>query len=356
MNGQLPGDAGARPAQPPLPPRPPRAPRPVIDEDERAVRRTARRVAIQLALAIAIALAAAVLLVLVFILTRIRPSELFEVTKRNSIDVGVRQAVTAAVIGGVLAIALAGILAWFATRRAVRPLGQALRLQRQFVSDASHELRTPLTVLDARLQLLQRSLPPGDASQPVVAELRRDARSLIDIVNDLLEVAEIERSTKRREPIELGAVVAGAVDSLGVIAAERSISVTFSAVEPLWARIPAASLKRCVVALVDNAIRHSPDGARIDVRLDARRGTVVLSVRDSGSGILGIDPARIFDRFVHAEPAGDSVDSPTQGYGIGLALVREVAARYAGSVAVRETGETGTVIALTLPRVSAPHS
>ncbi|MFZ8393358.1 histidine kinase dimerization/phospho-acceptor domain-containing protein, partial [Staphylococcus aureus] len=76
-----------------------------------------------------------------------------------------------AVAIGACAIASAGILGWLATRRAVRPLVDALRRQREFVADASHELRTPLAILDARLQLLERSLGPADPNAEVVGRL-----------------------------------------------------------------------------------------------------------------------------------------------------------------------------------------
>ncbi|MCU1425805.1 MAG: ATP-binding region ATPase domain protein [Microbacteriaceae bacterium] len=115
-------------------------------------------------------------------------------------------------------------MSWYVTRRAVQPLGDALRMQRAFVADASHELRTPLTVLDARLQILQRTLVDGDPSSEVVAELRRDAKSLINIVNDLLESAEIEglAPTKHQTADVVGAVD-DAVQRMSLIGAEKQI-------------------------------------------------------------------------------------------------------------------------------------
>ena len=99
---------------------------------------------------------------------------------------------------GLIAIALAGLLGWLVTRRAVRPLVDALRRQRQFVADASHELRTPLAVLDARIQLLQRSSRASDPHHELVTQLRHDTLSVIGVVSDLLHAAEVPRSEERR--------------------------------------------------------------------------------------------------------------------------------------------------------------
>jgi len=96
-------------------------------------------------------------------------------------------------------------------------------MQRAFVADASHELRTPLTVLDARLQLLQRGLEADNPSTPTVIELRHDAATLIGIVNDLLALAEVDRSPTTGESIALTPVVQRAVASMSMLAARCSL-------------------------------------------------------------------------------------------------------------------------------------
>jgi len=117
-----------------------------VDSDTRAVRRASRRVGIQIAVACAVVVVAVVTSMYLFIVTRVKPGELFElIPDPDNLDVSAGYVLRGTVIIGGILIVLAGLLSWFVTRRAVKPLGAALRMQRTFVADASHELRTPLT-------------------------------------------------------------------------------------------------------------------------------------------------------------------------------------------------------------------
>ena len=138
------------------------------------VRRASRMVGLQIAIASGALVVAAIGAAFFFVLDQLRPAEVNEPPRpgEHKIYIDATEALIAFVIVGVLAVAIAGVLSIIVTRRAVRPLGRALQLQRDFVADASHELRTPLAVLDARLQVLQRGLPADDPSAATVTELR----------------------------------------------------------------------------------------------------------------------------------------------------------------------------------------
>lgn len=327
--------------------------RPAVDSDTLAVRRASRTVGTRIALACTIVVLVIILAVFVYILSQISAAELFEpVPDTDNLQVSAVGLLRAAAVLGVALIVLAGAMSWLVTRRAVQPLGEALRMQRAFVSDASHELRTPLAVLDARLQILQRSLPAGDPSSEIVTELRSDAKDLIHIVNDLLESAEIGRATADENAvIDVNATVHAAVRSMTLLAAHKQIAIELDAPSPATAHVPAPRITRCIVALLDNALRFSPPGSSVAVELATTKKTVSITVRDRGPGIQGIDSARIFDRFAHSNAAVDSSgDRTSTGFGIGLSLVREIAVRYGGSVAVVDTSEKGTTIRFVVPR------
>lgn len=322
-----------------------------IDTDGVAVRRAARVVGLQ----ITIASGALVLLILgaafLFILDQQTPVELAEkpAPGEQKIYIDSSEAMLALIVIGVLAVVIAGALALLFTRRAVNPIGRALRIQRTFVQDASHELRTPLAVLDARLQVLERSLAREDPVTPTVAQLRVDTRALIDIVNDLLLAAEAagDPASSPVGPVE--PAIAAAVEGMRVIAADRGVGIDVAVTSTEWGTtVPGMSLQRCVTALLDNAIAYSPSGSSIRVSAERRRASLVIAVADQGAGITGIDPDRIFDRFAHS-------DSPIQrdraSFGIGLSLVQEIATRHGGSVDVVRTSAAGTTLALTLPAV-----
>jgi two-component system OmpR family sensor kinase len=319
-----------------------------LDPDAQAMRRASRSVGGQITAAFGILVLVVLSAAFAYVFTHIKPSHVFDPGRHEStIDVDGLDILVAAVVIGVTAIALAAVLSWFATRRAVRPLGEALRLQRRFVANASHELRTPLAVLDARLQLLQRGLADTDPSAPRVAELRRDATTLVQIVNDLLETAEeLGGPASATAPVLLDPILELACDSLRILAEERGIGLELDTPEGVSVWVPSASIHRCIMALLDNALRFSPSGSTIRVEVRTDRARAEIRVIDRGTGISGIEPIRVFDRFSR----GDE-EAGTNGFGIGLALVKDTVERYGGSAAVESTGPTGTTVLLRLPRV-----
>lgn len=255
---------------------------------------------------------------------------------------------------------LAGILASIAvvvllTRRSVRPLTQALALQRRFVADASHELRAPLTVLHTRAQLLARRAELADA-----VELRRDADALVadtrvlgDIVDNLLASAAMTATAARRDRVDLASLAETVRDSMLSYAQSLGVDLRFDCVKSDGTAGmfdvfgSAAALRRAVVSLVDNALAHEHDGGvvALSVRRDGLQ--VRLDVADDG---VGIDPEAIstlFDRFSHG--AEHTRRPERQSYGIGLALVREIAQAHAGEIAVKSTLGQGATFTLTLP-------
>ncbi|GAA2073631.1 hypothetical protein GCM10009840_03660 [Pseudolysinimonas kribbensis] len=317
------------------------------DPDERAIRRASLIVGLQITGAATILVVVVVVVAFAFVLDHIRADRLFS-HREATIDIGGLDIIEGAIIIGGSAVILAAALSWFATRRAVRPLGEALHSQRAFVANASHELRTPLAVLDTRLQTLQRKLSDDDVAAPTVIELRRDTATLVQIVNDLLEAAEDGPASDGI--VLVNPVIALAVESLQLLGTERDITVTFTDDEEIHLAVPAPSIHRCVIALVDNAMKFSPPGSTVEVGLRSDGPTAELSVKDQGSGIRGIDPGAIFDRFARGTEVGDRA-----GFGIGLSLVRDTVQRAGGSVRVEATGPQGTEIVIRLPRADAPR-
>jgi two-component system, OmpR family, sensor kinase len=326
------------------------------DADETAVRRAAAAVTRQISIATVALVFFIVVLAVAFVIWQSQPSELAEKAQpgEDKIYIDAGAVLVALAVIGVGAVVFAAVISWLIARRAVRPLGRALALQRAFVADASHELRTPLAVLDARLQLLQRRLPPSDAAAATVAELRRDTATLIGIVSELLAAAGGEE-VEDDAPTDASAVAAETVAALRLVAQQRRVEIALTAAPGLLVAMPAVSFRRCVTALVDNALDHTPDGGRVEIALAAAAGSaaaggVVLTVTDHGPGIRGISPERVFERFAHSDPAESDGLPRRRGFGIGLALVRDVAARNGGSVRVARTGADGTSFVLELPR------
>ena len=321
------------------------------DPDRLAVRRSAVRIGWQVAAVSAGLVVLIIGFVLAYVLWQSTPREQLEQHAADATRIYVDSdelIIALAVIGGG-AVVLAGIATWVIARRAVVPLGEALRLQRTFVADASHELRTPLTVMSTRVQLLQRRTAPYNPNAGLVADLREDTGALAAIDDDLPRAATIGDDGVTALT-SVHTEVTSAAHDLQVIAAGRDVRIVVEPSETdAVVTMPAVPFRRCVVALVDNAIGHTPDGSTVEVRVVPRGDAVDVVVQDHGAGIIGIDPGRVFDRFAHGSPAAGPVENRSS-YGIGLALVRDLALRHGGSVRVGSTGPDGTAFVLTLPR------
>ena len=244
-------------------------------------------------------------------------------------------------------LVMAGLVGLVMGRRAVRPLAEALALQRDFVADASHELRTPLTLLSTRAQLLARALESQDVPASVQADGRgvvRDTSRLVSVVDDLLVAAE-GRTDRDQAPVDIALVSAELVESAQAHATERNVALRVEVpADPLLVIGNAVALRRALTALLDNAIAHTPDGGSVVVVASSDRDGCTVDVVDTGTGI---DPAvvdRVFDRF---HSGGQR--AARRSYGLGLSLASGVAARHDGSLTVLESGPDGTTFRLRVP-------
>ncbi|MGN6441382.1 MAG: sensor histidine kinase, partial [Arthrobacter sp.] len=240
-----------------------------------------------------------------------------------------------------------GVVGWLSARSAIRPLGEALARQRRFVQDASHELRTPLAILDTRIQLAQRKAEFGSEPAQALAKIREDASTLTGIVNELLLAATGSASGPEVAPVDIALAAESAAGSLQDLARQRGVRLTFDGGGPALVRIDPSSFRRAVLALADNALGHTPTGGSISISAVVEGSRALVRVADSGSGISGVDPDRRFDRVVRASGPGDSQGGGS--FGIGLALVREIASAAGGTVKVARTGPDGTTMELALP-------
>ncbi|GAA5203410.1 HAMP domain-containing sensor histidine kinase [Microbacterium jejuense] len=267
--------------------------------------------------------------------------------------VDIDDVVPVAIVVGLIGVVALGFIAWYASRRAAQPLADALEVQRTFVADASHELRTPLTTLTSRIQLAQHRAERGGDVDEVLARLRHDAAVMDAVLTDLLVSAE-SAGTRTGDATASALVAQAAHDAIAVIeprATERGVGLVAEASPALDAAADGTSLTRALIALLDNAVRYSPAGSTIAVRAHAVGRRVEIRVTDQGSGIAGIDPERLFERF--ARSAEVSGTDGRRGFGLGLALVSDIATRFGGSVRVESTSSQGTTFLLELPAAAA---
>lgn len=257
---------------------------------------------------------------------------------------------------------LAGILASIGvvvlfTRRSVRPLAQALALQRRFVADASHELRAPLTVLHTRAQLLAHRVGSGD-----LESARKDANALVDdtrvlagIVDDLLASATMTVGAPQAARVDLGAVARVVCGSMDAYAGSIGVTLTSDCHDEhgpggLEVMGSQAALRRALTALVDNALGHEHSGGRVQLRVYRDGQQVIAAVADDGEGIDPEVIPTLFNRFSHG--GGHTTRAGRESYGIGLALVHEIVQAHGGEIRVSSTPGHGATFTMMLP--SAP--
>jgi two-component system sensor histidine kinase MprB len=213
--------------------------------------------------------------------------------------------------------------------------------QRRLVADAGHELRTPLTSLRTNLDLLLQADAAGGLDADARAELMDDVRGQLEemstLVGDLIELARDEPLRPVVEQVDLAEVVDRAVAR----ARRRRTGLTFDVdTAPWWVSGESASLERAVTNLLDNAVKWSPPGGSVRIRLN--QGT--LTVDDEGPGIAPGDRDHVFERFYRSD---ESRSMP--GSGLGLSIVRQVIERHSGSVRVDETDHGGTRMVMQVP-------
>ncbi|HEX5761755.1 MAG TPA: ATP-binding protein [Solirubrobacterales bacterium] len=239
--------------------------------------------------------------------------------------------------------------------RTLEQMLRPLRQQREFVADASHELRTPLTSVIANLELLQTAIddPDREDERAMVDGALRSSKRMSRLVADLLLLARADAGRiGARTRCDLADVAGSAAAEVAPTVGERELHLDHGLSLPVDGNPD--ELHRLVVNLLDNAVRHTPPGSRIQLRLRSAGRDAVLEVADDGPGVPPDQRERIFDRFVRAEQTADT--AVRSGSGLGLAIVRAVARSHGGTVEVAESDLGGALFRVRLPLRSAQTS
>ncbi|MDC8759075.1 sensor histidine kinase [Janthinobacterium fluminis] len=229
--------------------------------------------------------------------------------------------------------------------------------QRRFIADASHQLRTPLTVLKTQAELAQREIERGPADPAALREVLRSIAATTDstvhLANRLLTLARIEHGGEAAgmAPVSLRAAVHQVALEMALAAVKRRIDLSLEAEHDVMVRGQALLLHELVANLVDNALCYTPAGGSVVLRV-ARQdgGGATLQVEDSGAGIAAAERERVFTPFYRAAAA---LESNPGGAGLGLAIVRDIAALHGAGIAL-DDGAGGRGLKVTLAFPAAP--
>ncbi len=229
---------------------------------------------------------------------------------------------------------------------------QSLERQREFVADASHELRTPLTSIQANLELLQATGNGTEDDHHAVESALASTRRMSGLVSDLLLLARADAGRRiARTDVDLARIAAEALEEVEPLAAGREIRSQLEG--PLPLRGNPDELHRLVRNLLENAVRHTPEGSSVELIARRDGDQAVLEVLDDGPGIPDGMEDQVFERFVRGSGPADTTGGG--GSGLGLAIVRAVAESHGGSVEAGRSPSGGARFTVHLPLERVPE-
>jgi signal transduction histidine kinase len=231
--------------------------------------------------------------------------------------------------------------------QAYQKLAEEEVARREFLANVAHELRTPLMAAGGYLQLLQSGMLNKDQLEQAVGTVAKHVQKIATLVNDIFFLQELDLVLPDFQAVEIGEVASNVLEQYKPQAANRGVhlSLTEDRDLPPVSGDP-KSLERALMALVDNAIKFSPKGGDVEIRLKKGKGQIIVIVEDHGIGISPNTRPRIFDRFYHLEKhEGDLFG----GIGLGLAITRQVIKQHQGMLEVESELGQGSTFMMSLP-------
>jgi heavy metal sensor kinase len=227
-------------------------------------------------------------------------------------------------------------------------LEEAIHGSKQFVADASHELRTPLTVMRGELEALAQDGQLGSETREILGSVLEEVARLAEIVEGLFALSRLDagESPVERVRFDLAELAATTADQMSLLAEDKNVSVVCESASAVTVEGDRARLKQVVVNLLDNAIKYTPRGGRVALRVTREAGYAVLDVSDTGVGIPAEALPHVFKRFFRVD---GSRSREQGGAGLGLAIVKSICTAHGAEVEVRSAPGTGSSFRIRQP-------
>jgi signal transduction histidine kinase len=222
-------------------------------------------------------------------------------------------------------------------------------LKDEFISLVSHELRTPLTSIRGYVELLQEDDGLGEEQQRYLGVVDRNSARLLDLVSDLLFLAQVDagKLTFELQPVDLEVLVAECIEASQPTAAAKEIELVASTERlPTPVQGDPARLAQVLDNLVSNALKFTPAGGRVEVGLSAVDGAAVVEVGDTGLGLTEDEQGQLFERFFRSSRASENA---IPGTGLGLAIAKTIVERHGGRIELESAVDLGTTVRVELP-------
>jgi two-component system OmpR family sensor kinase/two-component system sensor histidine kinase QseC len=221
--------------------------------------------------------------------------------------------------------------------RLLERITQMSQAQRRFIADAAHELRSPLTALSLQAENLERT-----GSYAITKERFTPFKDGLDrsrrLLNQLLDMMRQQAKSTPPETVDLGEVALAVLEDIMSIADAKNIDLGLEQESPVQIQANNAAMQLMLRNAVDNALRYTPAGGEVTVRIRSENGDALLEVIDNGPGIPDTELERVFDAFYRLP------DNPQIGSGLGLAIARSIAEQFKGTVSVRNRSDRSGLI------------
>jgi heavy metal sensor kinase len=227
-------------------------------------------------------------------------------------------------------------------------LDDAFQQTRRFLADASHELRTPLTMMQAELEAIHERTDLKPNIRELAASGLDEVQRLKTIVEGLLALSRLDagEALEQRTPVDLAELAATTADQMCLLAEDKGITVTCHSGTRVMVEGDRSRLKQVMVNLLDNAIKYTPSGGNVTVKVFTRENKAVTEVRDNGIGIPSEAVPRVFERFFRVDKARSR---ELGGAGLGLAIVKSICVAHGGRVEVHSEEGAGSRFTVSLP-------
>jgi len=227
-------------------------------------------------------------------------------------------------------------------------LEEAFHYIRRFTADASHELRTPLTVLRGELEAMAQQPQLAPEVRETIGSVLEETERLTKIVESLLAISRLDAGEAQMERMQfdLADLVATTTEQMRLLAEDKNISLYCDAAREVEVEGDRARLKQVVVNLLDNAIKYTPKGGSINIRVKATKGSAVFDVEDNGIGMPAGALPHVFDRFYRIDKARSR---QMGGAGLGLSIVKSICTAHGGWVEVESSEGQGSRFRVELP-------
>jgi heavy metal sensor kinase len=218
---------------------------------------------------------------------------------------------------------------------------------RRFTADSSHELRTPLTALRTEVEVaLSKPLTLADAIV-VLGDVLEELVRMSRLTDQLLTLSRRDAGVERFVPslLDLHALVAGVVDAMRPLAEAKEVLLRLDGESPVPVAGDEGRLRQVFINLVDNAVKYTPTGGSVTVRVGQRSRAAIVAIEDTGIGIPAEHAPRVFDRFYRVDKARTRAEG---GTGLGLSIARSIVVAHGGSIDLASVPGKGTTCTVTL--------